>query len=344
MRLRKSLLLSKFVLIIVLLCFNLPIFGYKTKPELDITYDKSSEAVYQKTLHKGWNWISFPVLQRDSINNSSVELSKIMELFNGKATEMINPNYERVFYSACNWILPPSFSGVISTEGYKINTTDSINIRIRGSLLNPNTIIKLNKNKDNWIGYFLPKSIKIEDAFETEIMDKFEMIKTENWSMHRMGDIWLKSSENQILNFGDMLVIRLKKGITDDVSFKWKNKNAVNPDESKTADHYKYNKYADYIPIFAKINTKESPTEIGVFVDGKCCGASVYQGKNSIIKMYLKKEDLNKEMTFEFYYEKTAVCKEVFRVKQFNIQTKVFEYIPIIANRNIEYYYLEMEE
>jgi len=83
--------------------------------------------------------------------------------------------------------------------------------------------------------------------------------------------------------------------------------------------------------------------EIGAFIDGKCVGATVFQGNISEIQLYLEPSDFGKEIEIQFAYNARSpkVSRSDFAVvdKKANVE----KYIPLIAKQNQRFKYIKFD-
>ncbi len=82
-----------------------------------------SKSIFQKELHNGYNWVSFPVLDRkqDVDEDTEEELNRVLQSICPNGITLTDANYlnSSFLFSANLWegLIPC----VISSKGYKIN-------------------------------------------------------------------------------------------------------------------------------------------------------------------------------------------------------------------------------
>ncbi len=247
--------------------------------------------------------------KQDIEEDTEEELNRVLQSICPNGITLTDANYlnSSFLFSANLWegLIPC----VISSKGYKINMVKPATLVNTGTTLNPNTILNLFANQENWLGYFLSESVQPFNAIPAQIHDQIFEIKTEYWSMHRTNnpdEPWLftktKKSAKIAFNYGDMVSIVPSK----DVSFKWQN--------TKPEEYYKrpepkiftFEPEANYTPIYVEFDPGNLPGEAAVFVNGVCKGASVVEGSITEINAYFKKEDLGQEIAFNFAYDNTS--------------------------------------
>jgi hypothetical protein len=205
--------------------------------------------------------------------------------------------------------------GVTSPVGYKVmlksSVVDEITISTTGHIQSPTTVINLfqylagtTTPNENWLGYFLPESTTPAQAFSA-VWDYLTYIQTQTWSMSKTASgIWKSTSANPTLNYGDMVIVKA----TQDCSFMWNNSQPVDPKSIKSPQNFIYTELPEYTPLYIEFEEDkalELPSEIGLYVNGVCKGATVVEGPDAQICAYLEG---NEQITPEnseliFWYE-----------------------------------------
>jgi len=213
---------------------------------------------------------------------------------------------------------------VTSPVGYKVvlqnSVVNQVTIPTTGFLQAPTTTINLYKYlngtitiNENWLGYFMLESTTPSRAF-TSVWNHLTYIQTQRWSMSKTAEgIWRSSSANPTINYGDMVVVK----VSQNCSFVWNNTQPVDPKNIKTPQSFTFTEKLDYVPLYIEFeadNAGELPTEIGLYVNGVCKGATVVEGPDAQICVYL---DANEQITPEtselvFWYDsKEAVQNRI---------------------------------
>ncbi|MDD4156074.1 MAG: hypothetical protein PHY08_05815, partial [Candidatus Cloacimonetes bacterium] len=189
-------------------------------------YDESTAvSVHNRTLRAGWNWVSFPKLQRDAETDEAVSFLTVANTLNPYGLNFTHLEYE-ANYDGYQWI--PQLDNIKSSAGYKIEMSQNMQHSIEGTTLNPNTLISLYANQENWIGYFLPETIDFQDAFGEEVLNNIISIKSQNGALYNLGNnIWFGEIDKFTLSFGDMVIVRTNT----DMTFRWKQ--GINREEFK---------------------------------------------------------------------------------------------------------------
>lgn len=134
-------------------------------------------SLHRRNLRSGWNWISFPKLPRDAETNEPVNFLQVANTLNPYGLQFQYISDTAVFYEF-DWV--NYHYNILSTYGYKVEMSQNMQHSIEGTTLNPNTIISLYSNRENWIGYFLPETIDFKDAFGEDVLNSITSIKSQN--------------------------------------------------------------------------------------------------------------------------------------------------------------------
>jgi len=261
------------------------------------------------TIHSGWNWLSFPRLDRDNQTNDPVDAIDFLENVDPFPSNLyiehkIGPSQGMTYleYVDNQW-QSHDLNDIYSDYGYKLNTDNSgaSYLPCPGTVLTPDWEMDLyGPNKDNWIGYFLTEPSWAQDAF-AEIWSKMTLIQTQYWAMVKIGGIWYETPKVAPLKYGDMVNVRC----TENCSFQW-NCSPVHMRQQayEKTSYFTYEEQADYTPIFVELDPEDIPLEVGVFSDDVCYGAeTVLPGDTMVqINAYLDTTGQGENLDFEFYY------------------------------------------
>jgi len=289
-------------------------------------------------------WISFPILSRNTDTNGDVPFLDVASTFLDKASNFIGQNGTSSYSdNSLDWL--PILSPVTSTMGYKVQVTESFVHSIQGTTINPNTPITLLPNIDNWVGYFLPETQYARDVFDTDTRSRIAYILTKNGAIHYISpfppyapNIW-----EPTLSFGEMAIIRLRPNQTSH-TFTWSRGQGAPPSVRQPTNHYAFTQRADYQSLYIEYVADAPPTEIGALINGVCKGATVYQGTTSEILLYLDVADFDEEIVIEFAYLKNGsyTTRTIDKFTVVNLINGKHEYIPLIASADIPYYHIEI--
>jgi hypothetical protein len=268
-------------------------------------------------------WMSFPVLNRITsghTTNSSffapILYESILDWVDWKEEDDSRTRMEYTISGLIN-----DNATATSTVGYKVQlksaVVNEIKINTPGFIQAPTTVLNLYKYQngtttinENWLGYFQTDSAHPFDAFAS-VMDYLTYIQTQNWSMSKVSDgVWKTTSADPTINYGDMVIVK----VNQDCSFVWNNSQPVDPKYIKIPQSFTFSEKADYIPLYIEFEEDKSlelPTEIGLYVNGICKGATVVEGSEAQICAYL---DENEQITAEnselvFWYDSKATTQ-----------------------------------
>ena len=214
---------------------------------------------------------------------------------------------------------------VTSTVGYKVKLKSTVSneivIRTTGHIQPPTTTLHLYKYlqdtstiNENWLGYFLPEPCNVLEAF-SPILSYITSITTQYWSATQIfPGVWLGNASSRVLNPGDMVIVK----VSQDCSFCWNNGQPVNPRYVKSPQNFSFTEKANYTPLYITFEEEKSmelPSEIGLYVDGVCKGATVVEGPEAQICAYL---EANEEITPQnselvFWYDNKAASQNRIR-------------------------------
>ncbi len=257
-----------------------------------------------KLLHSGWNWESFPKLDRS--NNEAVNAVDEFETFVNDNDNFIWDSTFDLSYNIHEyhqWSDNPF--DLLSSDGGKLKTIPAENREYvaQGSRLNHGTEVELTTGW-NWIGYWLPHSEMIDVAFGDNY-DKVEKIKSEDWYFDKMENERsvtdpeiLPSAKLKPLHYGEGYYVYLKAGIPN---FQWyldqtsRSKNYV----KKEPDNFFYTKKADY-EVIDVVDIDPEIQEIGVFENRICVGGVKVDENSEQILIY--SDRMNRE-TSKFTFE-----------------------------------------
>ena len=270
--------------------------------------DCAPEHIYLKP---GWNWLSFPRLER--MGNNPVDAIGVLENitpFPGQIDFLGITNSSgagvSLTYFGGTWI-NNNLSTIQSSLGYKLYTDnqDMSHIPASGKILDPATSIDLFSGHENWIGYFLNTPQTPAQAFGNQ-MDNLYLIKTRNWTMTKINNNWVTPNSNISLKYGDMVVVKC----TNDASFQWNNSSPGPAGDylAAASENFTFREKADYLPIYIELGPDDDVEEIGAFVDNKCIGATVVSDTLIEVNAYLPDSaNSNQQIEFVKYYGTKSV-------------------------------------
>ncbi len=322
-----------------------------------------------KPLYNGWNWESFPVLERTG--NDPVSAIPVLEEISGFPEEITDITvlngpigyeygYGELNYEDEEWF-PLSGYELQSTRCYKIEVLPELStyyyyreLYIEGTLLNPLTTIDLIAGQDNWIGYWIKATKDIDDAFGQH-WDKIKSIKAEDWEWKDMTTPE-RGRDDPVpypiyypirpLHYGKGYVVRVKEDI---IGFQW---SIFGEPKSRytrqTPEFFTYEEKSDYETIIVdSISGGGNITEIGVFENDICVGASVIDSLPLQILAYTDAVNRGDNLNFQVSYGEGRDDQSVKSYSVLNMETGKFELKPLIIGEqehNIIQLYLEEDE
>ncbi|NQV17643.1 MAG: C10 family peptidase [Armatimonadetes bacterium] len=320
-----------------------------------------------KPLYNGWNWESFTVLDRTG--NDPVPAIPVLEEMEDFPEEITNidvlnngpigyeQGYGPLTYDDEAWT-PWTGYQLQSTRCYKIEVLPELpyyyyyrELDTEGTLLNPLTTIDLLAGQDNWIGYWIKATKDIDDAFGQH-WDKIKSIKAEDWEWKDMTypgrgrDDPTPYYPIRPLHYGKGYVVRVKEDI---IGFQW---SIFGEPKSRytrqTPEFFTYEEKPDYEAIIVdSISGGGNLTEIGVFENDICVGASVIDSLPLQILAYTDAVNRGDNLTFQVSYGGGRDCQSVKSYYVLNLETGKFELKPLIIGdqeHNIIQLYLEEDE
>jgi hypothetical protein len=320
-----------------------------------------------KPLFNGWNWESFPVLDRTG--NDPVPAIPVLEEMEDFPEEITNINvlnsgpigYEQGYgpltYELGAWA-PLTGYELQSTRCYKIEVLPELpyyhsyrDLYIEGTLLDPLITIDLLVGQDNWIGYWIKTTKDIDDAFGQH-WDKIKSIKAEDWEWKDMTPIRGRDDPVPIyypirpLRYSKGYVVRVKEDI---IGFQWSIfGEPKSPYTRQIPEFFIYEEKPDYETIILdSISGGGNVTEIGVFENDICVGASVIDSLPLQILAYTDEINRGDNLTFQVSYCGGRDYQSVNNYSVLNLETGKFELKPLIIGEqehNIIQLYLEEGE
>jgi predicted glutamine amidotransferase len=237
---------------------------------------------------------------------------------------------------------------LIRHEGYKVKVTsgaDPTVLIIDGERLPSDYTLSnetLDANKYHWLGYWLPYSQNVDDAFgkgtANDIWQYVEVVKSQKWTWMDLnssrsfsGKEPKPSMEIKPLEYGKAYLVKFNQDIED---FQWCDSNMMTaPLKKMEVENFTYQEKADYEAIDL-LNIPAGVQEIGVFENGICLGAVVVQDSAEQVLVY--SEAANRDagnFTFELY-SGTRATKRIKRYEVLNQHSGKYESRALTAGRN----------
>ncbi|HOH97194.1 MAG TPA: T9SS type A sorting domain-containing protein [Candidatus Cloacimonadota bacterium] len=304
---------------------------YEGYPHEYIRYDFPSS-----TLNNGIKWMSFPTLDRlwnPSVNDPSEAHTFFEPLRNINTLNEIRwkpiSEGEKTLRVGLGGAWLGDNHEIRPEQGYKVTMAQSlvnpISISTPGIITPEDTPIELQAYRsangritvnDNWIGYFIKKTLHFTEAFAA-IIDNLYFIQTQFWTACRErpepGYPWIVALDiyrTPTLSYGDMAVVRC----FENASFIW---NSTPPEREPLVkalpSYFKYTEKLEYIPIYMDFSGIDMPKEVGIFINNECMGAAVVTDSFVEVPAYIV-EGVEEYVEIEvrlFYDDKAAPVRIV---------------------------------
>ena len=314
-------------------------YGFSNVSVIDCAPEKMA-------LKTGWTWLSFPRLERKL--NETVNAIGVLQNttpFPGYLNFLGKNGNQQVSltYSGYTWT-SNGLSTIRSTSGYKLYTTntDPTYVPVSGSVLDPSTSINIYAGYENWIGYFLNKSLTPAEAFGSQ-MDNLYEIKTQNWTMTKVNNQWISMTGNSPLKYGDMVAVKCY----NDASFQWDNSSTGTSEESSlaAAQHFTYTETADYTPVYIELESSDPVEEIGAYAGSECIGAVAVNDTLVELNAYLPDStNNNRQIDFVKYYGTKSAPVSTGDYWVYNPQTLTKDKRKILCNEHANYQLVSFKE
>jgi len=139
--------------------------------------------LYSQTLHaasqrislvKGWNWVSFHALPRNTSLDSVFAAA-------GKYVKQVKSQEKAAVYSGGNWTgTLTDMKGIADGTMYKVKTSKACKLKIKGAAIPPYKTLRLSKGW-NWVVYLPARPLPVETAL-TSISTKVHQVKSQSRS------------------------------------------------------------------------------------------------------------------------------------------------------------------
>jgi len=330
-----------------LLMVQTTIYGENPQTNLAIRDNVSTTSSYG-TLKPGWNWLSFPRLERTGDNPvDAIGVLENINPFPGQIDFLGITNSSgagvSLTYFGGTWI-NNNLSTIQSSLGYKLYTDnpDISHIPTSGTILDPATYIDIYAGHENWIGYFLNTLQTPTQAFGNQ-MDNLYLIKTRNWTMTKINNNWVTPNSNISLKYGDMVVVKC----TNNASFQWNTSSSGPAGDylAAASKNFTFQEKADYLPIYIELEPGDEVKEIGAFADNKCIGAAVVSDTLIEVNAYLPDSaNSNQQIEFVKYYGTKSAPVSTGDYWVYNPNTMSKEKRKISCNEQVNYQLVSFKE
>lgn len=310
---------------------NMVIFSNDNPPIVETIIDEDKDMF---VLDAGYNWHGFPRMQeqfQDSENQNEwyqyayngtstnpalladeneYSIISDLDLIEGKRITRNNQDMVLDYDAVDNYWDDDNFSNkLFRHEGYKIRrgrTAEPIVFEVEGELRETQFEYSCQEGEKYWVCYTPTTNQNIEDAFGDQF-DKVWSVKGEDW-YYLSGDeirgfgsgtsssFW--QTEGKTMVYGKTYEIRM----WEDITFSWNTGREEGFVVTKSQpDNFEYEEKADYEAIdIQDFEGSEDITEIGVFEDEECVGATVVDSFPCQILAYTDRMNRdNTPLTFE---------------------------------------------
>lgn len=258
----------------------------------------------QAVYHSGYNWISFPRLDRSNGNPSpeSVLGGMVPDPVWLTMYGLLDKQEDQISIHKENSNWTGNLNEIESQRGYKLELPEDPTggcgyvLDMTGTRLDPSTSIDVYEGYENWVGYFIPRTQDIFDALGSTADNLLE-IYHQDWTCiyteypwfdpqpPQPEPKWYCDNQQHNISYGEMVVLKPKS----DLSFQWNN--PVNPSQGSSTNnpaYYTYEEQAGYSVFIVELDTTENPVEIGAFAGDTCIGASSVSANDtlSVMRVY----------------------------------------------------------
>jgi hypothetical protein len=207
---------------------------------------------------------------------------------------MFDPASQTWFWNMNN--NPPT--EIKSSQGYMVNSMGAKNITFRGPLMNPWNTIHL-EQRESWVGFYLQGTHLIRQAFSNDFLNQLIRIDGNGWTATSANG-W-SNLDNKTISQGEMIVIR-RSSSTGTPRFRWRGAPVRGSHTVQHAQYFEFERTGQFGVFVVNYETVDQPLEIAVYVNGKCKGASPYEGDYTHILAYLNESDLFGHVSFKAIY------------------------------------------
>ena len=271
-------------------------------------------------LQNGWNWISFPRLERSDNNTApSIPVLKRINYYPELMLELTENNNGDPYLEYINYVWSGDLTEVRSTSGYKLEldiTGENLapEIDLYGMQIDPETEMSLYPGQENWVGYFVDYPQMPFDCFDATTWDNLTLIKTQDWAMVKGETAWWIKGRVVPFEYGDLVILKTEAYQT----FQWVYGEESESEGMPRTNFYSYEEQADYLPVYVVFDATSDVQEVAVTVEGEIKGAAVRESGDTIvgIKAYLDDTPPGATLEFETWdgFKSSEVKKEEYIV------------------------------
>lgn len=305
------------------------------------------------TFKPGWKWLSFPRMER--YKDETFDAVTLLERIEPWAPDYLYMEYDpdnspfiSISYDE-GWNTTGGLTELKSIEGYKLlyqkSGMLSCSLRLEGAKEDYDTKTDL-VTGENWVGYFIEKSMYPEDCLPAGLWDDLVQIQTQYWSMTKVSDdppVWVSSQKRTPFKYGDLVVLKLNQAY-DKFQWQYPGINKEDKEIPKTS-YFTFEEQADYLPFYVETDSLSDIQEIAVLANGEVKGAAVREPGDTIVEVNGYLEGVAPGAIIEFAtwngYKSDPVDKGNYVV--INHERKVREKRNIYTGEKAIYYHVSLK-
>jgi len=305
------------------------------------------------TFRPGWNWLSFPRLER--YRNEPFYAITLLERISPWPPDYLYMEYldfasglKTISYSFGSWNPNITLNNLKSSEGYKLRyqkNTPTFDIRMEGAKLDYETAVDLGVG-ENWLGYFLDIDQLPEQCLPPDIWNSLIQIKTQYWSMTKINSdppYWFLQGKKKPFKYGDLVILKTDHSYP---GFHWVNNSPGGGDsEMLQTSYFTFEEKADYTPFYLDTDSASAIMEIAVLADGIVKGASVRSSGDTLVEVkgYLEGTAPGAIIEFESWNGTKSKAVEKGDYVVIDHQRKTREKRTIYTGEKADYYHISLK-
>ncbi len=295
---------------------------------LDMGCFSTSDYDLKKFDGNKWSWISFPRMSRKDEKHRNA--SKILENMKPYLNNLImrKNSFELSHNVAWNIVYYP----ITSDDSFKLisySADKHFYLPEYGTRISPDFVKPIYKNTQNMVGYWLPQTQTVKDALGSQL-DNLLGIKAENWYMYKINGKWYgMDAKEATFEYGKGYVMLTKKSF----GLKWHSGKFTSAVHIEPVENFKFSTRDDYEGIdIVAVDGVKNISEIGVYVDGICVGASKVTKFPVHIHVYTM--GINSQSYFTFKLVSGNKIIDAVSSQKYNYYSHTYEDTPIFPTIN----------
>jgi len=257
----------------------------------------------RRTLTSGYNWVCFPVLDNTSPGANQAE-NVLADILDTEILNKVEAQDYTICYNEYNEYWDHANIEFHYTNGFKVDMLTDFDLFVPGDFAPPNTTFDpIYAHQEEWMGYFLKKTLNCRDAFGSIYWDKVSSIQAQDWYYEKIEQNEFRPSNRiQPLECGKMYIVTFNEDINN---FMWDNPIGIGPVEPfvrQKPEYFEYEEKANY-EVIDILEIPEDVVEIGVYQDDRCVGAVVTDEDAEQILVYSDRMNRDETIfTFQLVY------------------------------------------